>query len=68
VKGISSNFQPDSQILIYDRMGKLLRELDPLGPGWDGTWNGNNMPSSDYWFVVKLQDGRTFKGHFSLKR
>ncbi|TXD84953.1 T9SS type B sorting domain-containing protein [Subsaximicrobium wynnwilliamsii] len=68
VKGISSNFQPDSQILIYDRMGKLLKELDPLGPGWDGTWNGQLMPSSDYWFVVKLQDGRTFKGHFSLKR
>ncbi|MEH6536560.1 MAG: T9SS type B sorting domain-containing protein [Psychroserpens sp.] len=68
VKGISANFQPSSLILIFDRYGKLLKELDPLGPGWDGTFNGINMPASDYWFVVTLEDGRTFKGHFALKR
>ncbi|WP_026755773.1 T9SS type B sorting domain-containing protein [Sediminibacter sp. Hel_I_10] len=68
VKGISELFQPQSQILIYDRHGKLITELDPLGPGWDGTYNGFNMPSSDYWFMVNLEDGRTFTGHFALKR
>jgi gliding motility-associated-like protein len=68
VKGISSNFQPNSQVLIFDRYGKLLAEIDPLGPGWDGTFNGFNMPASDYWFVVSLEDGRTFKSHFALKR
>ncbi|WP_298904224.1 T9SS type B sorting domain-containing protein [uncultured Psychroserpens sp.] len=68
VKGISADFQPNSQILIFDRFGKLLKELDPLGPGWDGTFNGFNMPSSDYWFVVTLEDGRIFKSHFALKR
>ncbi|WP_037051815.1 T9SS type B sorting domain-containing protein [Psychroserpens burtonensis] len=68
VKGISSNFQPNSQVLIFDRYGKLLAEIDPLGPGWDGTFNGFNMPASDYWFVVTLEDGRTFKSHFALKR
>ncbi|MEY8849288.1 T9SS type B sorting domain-containing protein [Psychroserpens sp. XS_ASV72] len=68
VKGISTQFQPNSKILIFDRFGKLLVELDPLGPGWDGTYNGFNMPSSDYWFAVTLQDGRVFKGHFALKR
>ncbi|MBO6607165.1 T9SS type B sorting domain-containing protein [Psychroserpens sp.] len=68
VKGISSDFQPNSQILIFDRYGKLLVELDPLGPGWDGTFNGANMPASDYWFVVTLEDGRTFQSHFALKR
>lgn len=68
VKGISADFQPNSQILIFDRFGKLLKEVDPLGPGWDGTFEGFNMPASDYWYVVTLQDGRTLKGHFSLKR
>ncbi|MBR9914245.1 MAG: T9SS type B sorting domain-containing protein [Algicola sp.] len=68
VKGISRDFQANSQILIFDRYGKLLKELDPLGPGWDGTVNGFNMPASDYWFVVTLEDGRTFKSHFALKR
>jgi gliding motility-associated-like protein len=68
VSGISDQFQSNSSILIFDRQGKLLSELDPLGPGWDGTFNGALLPTSDYWFKVKLQDGRTFTSHFTLKR
>ncbi len=68
VYGISDNFQPNSSILIFDRYGKLLKELNPLSRGWDGTFNGANMPTSDYWFKVKLEDGRTFTSHFTLKR
>lgn len=68
VKGVSSQFQPNTKILIFDRYGKLLRELNPLGSGWDGNYNGNPMPSSDYWFTVTLQDGRQFSSHFALKR
>ncbi|MFL2618651.1 MAG: T9SS type B sorting domain-containing protein, partial [Flavobacteriaceae bacterium] len=43
-------------------------ELDPVGEGWDGTFIGRPMPQSDYWFRVFLEDGREFKGHFSLIR
>ncbi|QNK78911.1 T9SS type B sorting domain-containing protein [Winogradskyella sp. PAMC22761] len=67
VKGISALFQSNSSVLIFDRYGKLLKELDPLSPGWDGSFNGKIMPTSDYWFKVKLQDGRTFTNHFTLK-
>ncbi|MDG5492379.1 T9SS type B sorting domain-containing protein [Psychroserpens sp. SPM9] len=68
VKGISADFQPNTQILIFDRYGKLLKELDPLSAGWDGIFNGVDMPTNDYWYVVNLEDGRTLKGHFTLKR
>jgi len=68
VKGINGQFQPNSSILIFDRYGKLLTELDPLGIGWNGTYNNEKMPTSDYWFKVQLQDGRTFTSHFTLKR
>ncbi|MFD1063437.1 T9SS type B sorting domain-containing protein [Winogradskyella litorisediminis] len=68
VKGISEQFQPDTIIYIYDKYGKLLSEINPLSTGWDGTYNGNPMPSSDYWFSVTLQDGRRFSSHFALKR
>jgi gliding motility-associated-like protein len=68
VKGISSQFQPKTSIQIFDRYGKLLVELNPLGGGWDGTYNGAKMPSSDYWFKVQLEDGRVFTSHFSLVR
>jgi len=68
ISGISNQFQPNSTIFIYDRYGKLLKQLNPLGSGWDGTFNGLRLPSSDYWFHVTLQDGRVFKSHFTLKR
>ncbi len=61
-----------SKILIYDRYGKLIKQLDPLGKGWDGSFNGKFMPADDYWFVVDLKDQNTgtvseFTGHFTLK-
>lgn len=68
IKGVSEQFQPNSEILIFDRYGKLLKQLSPLGPGWDGTYNGAKMPTDDYWFSITLQDGRTFTSHFTLKR
>ncbi|TRZ42780.1 T9SS type B sorting domain-containing protein [Robertkochia solimangrovi] len=68
LKGINAEFQTASLIFIYDRYGKLLKQIDPLGPGWDGTFHGNILPASDYWFRVQLEDGREFKGHFTLKR
>jgi gliding motility-associated-like protein len=63
--------QPSSVIYIFDRYGKLLKQLSPLGTGWDGTFNGKTLPSTDYWFKVfytELGTDRIFKSHFSLKR
>ena len=68
VKGISNDIQPNTNINIFDRMGRLIKVLNPTGPGWDGTVNGVLMPATDYWFEVILQDGRTFNGHFALIR
>jgi gliding motility-associated-like protein len=68
VKGINRDFQPNTVVYIYDRYGKLLAQLDPLGAGWDGTFNGQLMPTNDYWFSVTLEDGRQLNGHFTLKR
>ncbi len=67
VYGVSDMFQPNSKIFIFDRFGKLLKQISPLEKGWDGTFNGKKLPTDDYWFSVKLQDGRIFKSHFTLK-
>jgi gliding motility-associated-like protein len=64
-------FDPTAKIYIFDRFGKLLKQVSPLGIGWDGTYNGNPLPSSDYWFVVEYNEEglqKEFKGHFTLKR
>jgi gliding motility-associated-like protein len=68
VYGINTAKQVNSKVYIFDRYGKLLIQLNPLGNGWDGTIGGLKMPTSDYWFYVKLEDDRIFKGHFSLRR
>ncbi len=62
---------PGTVVYIYNRHGKLLKTLSHTSIGWDGTFNGANMPSDDYWFVAKvIQNGEAFdlKGHFALKR
>lgn len=62
---------PGTVVYIYNRHGKLLKTLPHTSVGWDGTFNGQKMPSDDYWFVAKvIQNGETFdlKGHFALKR
>ena len=69
VKGVNASFNTNSIIYIFDRYGKLLKQWVPASAeGWDGTFNGTNLPSDDYWYTIKLEDGREAKGHFSLKR
>ena len=64
-------FKPDSRITIFDRFGKLIKQIGTGSNGWDGTFNGKTLPSTDYWFVLDYQLGgiaKQFKGHFALKR
>jgi gliding motility-associated-like protein len=56
------------KITIFDRFGKLLKQFNAKDQGWDGTYNGQPLPATDYWFTVEFQNGRNFKGHFSLVR
>lgn len=68
ILGVRQNFQPNTRVYVYDRTGKLLLDLDPFGPGWDGTYNGKILPQDDYWFRVYFDNGKEREGHFSLLR
>ncbi|MFC6876769.1 choice-of-anchor L domain-containing protein [Flavobacterium myungsuense] len=63
---------PEASISIFDRHGKLIKQISPIGTGWDGNYNNKPLPSSDYWFKVTyfddLRNKKEFKAHFSLKR
>ena len=59
---------PNAVVYIYNRFGKVLKQINSSDIGWDGTYNGQLLPSSDYWFTSDLGDGRALKGHFSLIR
>ena len=63
--------QAKAVIYIYDRYGKLLTQIFPNKKGWDGMYNGSQMPSTDYWFTVTYEEEnqtKEFRAHFSLKR
>jgi len=69
ISGVNPAFYPKSIVYIFDRYGKLIKEItNGADIGWDGTFNGKPLPGDDYWYVLKLDDGRTAKGHFALKR
>lgn len=65
---LGSQFEPVLQVSIYNRYGKLLTAFRGDDVGWDGTYNGERMPTSDYWFAVKRGNGKYHYGHFTLKR
>lgn len=70
IKGWRNQFTMASRIYIFDRYGKLIKQLSPNSEGWNGQFNGEKLRGSDYWFVAELvnADGqlRVLKGHFSL--
>lgn len=60
---------PNAIVRIYDRFGKLLAEYLGADEGWDGTYNGTPMMSTDYWYVVEIEEIATkYEGHFTLIR
>lgn len=71
VKGIEN--QPDAKIYIFNRYGKLIKEINPVSLGWDGTFNNVLMPNDDYWFKIEYIEPndntkKEFMTHFTLKR
>lgn len=63
-----SEKEPDYTVKIFNRFGKLLKQLGHNSEGWDGTYLGVPVPSDDYWFLVTRKNGKEHRGHFTLKR
>lgn len=55
------------EISIFDRFGKVLKVITANGEGWDGTFNGFEMPSADYWYKTVINN-EIITAHFTLKR
>jgi gliding motility-associated-like protein len=60
--GKNNSFKPTLQnpnvaeyeFLIFDRWGKQLFSTDVLAAGWDGTNNGEAMPTGGYSYYIKV--------------
>lgn len=56
-----------NNIYIYNRYGQLLIQINPESQGWDGTFNGQLQPATDYWYRATTFQNSEVRGHFSLK-
>lgn len=57
-----------NNITIYNRYGKLVKFLPPGSTGWDGTFNGQRLPTDTYWYEMVLNSSEIIRGYFALKR
>lgn len=65
----SAYTEPSLSVEIYDRYGKLYYSFKAGSIGWDGTLNGSDLPSNDYWFkITRPSKNKVYRGHFTLKR
>lgn len=56
-----------SKITIYNRYGKLLKNLLPNATGWNGKLNNKVLPSDTYWYEMLLNTNEVLRGYFALK-
>lgn len=62
---------PEIFISIYDRYGRSVYTFKDNEDGWDGFYQNAELPTGDYWYVIKLNgaaDTREFVGNFTLYR
>lgn len=60
---------PGSNVKIFNRFGKLLKQMNAGTVGWTGKFNNQDLPADDYWYVLKLDPTQPeIRGHFTLKR
>ena len=69
---VPENLEGFTEILIkvYDRYGRVVAEVTAAN-AWDGNYEGKELPTGDYWYVIKLNgenDNREFVRHFTLYR
>jgi gliding motility-associated-like protein len=71
IKGLNIDEFTFSNVTIFNSYGKYLVTIKP-NSSWNGSYNGKQLPSSDYWFTIDVTDSenitKTYKGHFSLIR
>ncbi|MDT0558841.1 T9SS type B sorting domain-containing protein [Ichthyenterobacterium sp. W332] len=61
---------PNLTFDIFDRYGRKVATYR-AGEYWDGRYNGTELPTGDYWYVVRTNDSlldKEYVGHFTLYR
>ncbi|NQX91143.1 MAG: gliding motility-associated C-terminal domain-containing protein, partial [Flavobacteriales bacterium] len=51
-------FFPQSTVQVFNRWGQLLFESQGYETPWDGTFNGRELPTADYYYIITYDDAK----------
>ena len=59
---------PDNVVKIYNRWGNLIFESTGYQESWEGTFNGEPLPSGSYFYIIDLNVGelKPFTGSITI--
>lgn len=56
------------EVKVYNRWGKLVFSSTEYHNEWDGSSNGDNLPSAAYYFIIKTETAGTITGTLNIVR
>ena len=59
---------PNASISVFDRWGKKLFFSNSSSEPWNGTFDGKELPTADYYYIIELDNGKKYHGVVTLKK
>jgi gliding motility-associated-like protein len=59
---------PDARVKVFDRWGQEVFFATSTMAPWDGTFEGKDLPTADYYYIIDLGDGQKYNGVVTLKK
>jgi len=61
------NFYPQNKVVIYNRNGMEVFQMEGYNNSWNGTYNGSQLPDGTYYYVLEFTDtGEVLKGAVTI--
>lgn len=60
---------PGTEIALFDRQGAMVyKEITKKKPfQWDGKYDSRPLPTGNYWYTIRISDGRNYSGWLLIK-
>jgi len=60
---------PQAEVFVYSKTGKQVFQASGYQSDWDGTFNGNPLPTGSYMYFIDLKDGsEPMRGYLDIIR
>lgn len=61
---------PNNELTVFNRWGNQVfyRRGYTTDGGWDGRWEGNDLPDGTYFYILRDGEGETYSGYVQIHR